>query len=183
MAAEMYTSGRAKSSAAFWLYRTEASQRQRPPGRLRGIRLCLRAPNGVSTGHIGRQTSLHLPQAGWRLFARADLHVGPGRILERLELAGAGLAGRDLAAAFARQPGAPVGPPGAGVLGGAFEPRVRILGQLCIGPVGVFVSPGRIHDARNVPRRAKHELRWSRERLGAWIARAPRRDVILLGRD
>src|SRR4029450_9951856 len=68
------------------------------------------------------------------LAVRADAHVGPRRVGQRLELALARDARRDLLARALAHPRLPVGPPRALVLLRAREPRVGRRRERVVGP-------------------------------------------------
>src|SRR5688572_27160242 len=87
------------------------------------------------------------------------LDVGTGSVLDRLQLAAAGLVGLDHAlAGEGSVPGRPIGPPGALVVLGTLVPVVRAGWQLVVEPVAVFAGSGRVDDAGDVAGAGQDEL-------------------------
>src|SRR5262245_51404354 len=77
------------------------------------------------------------PEVPTRRGSIPHLHKAPGRVLERLELAGAGHARRHFLRAELLEPGEPIRPPGARVFLGLRDPfvHVGIRGRLWSVPV------------------------------------------------
>src|SRR3981189_2619568 len=81
-----------------------------------------------------------------------DLDIASGRILDRHELAAAGLARRNFGPVLRLDPLEPVRPPRAGILLRFFEPGIEAGARgPGSGPVLVFHLAGGIDDAGNVP--------------------------------
>src|SRR5262245_62717653 len=67
------------------------------------------------------------------------LHISPRRVLDRLELAAAGLARRHLLRALLLEPGQPVRPPGARMLLGLGEPILDLAARQPLQPDPVLI--------------------------------------------
>src|SRR5215813_3967033 len=88
----------------------------------------------------------------------SDPNIASRRVLQRRELAAAGLACRDLGCIPRFDPVEPVRPPGTRMLLGLCEPPVEIgAGWFWSGPVLVLHLVGGIDDAGNVTRAGQHE--------------------------
>src|SRR5712671_548635 len=114
------------------------------------------------------------------LILRPDPDIRARRVLDRGELAVAGLAGRYLAAGVFRDPAFPDRPPRIRTLGRAGEP---FLGGRRVGvvlPMAVFAAR-RIDDAGDVARGRQHEFDRPGIELRRSISRAPRRDMVVAG--
>src|SRR5262245_5873653 len=126
------------------------------------------------------------PMPNWRITwssCAAHLDVRAGRILDAGELAAAGLAPRNLAAAMAGNPFRPVGPPRPLVLLGAVQPGLRVFRQGFADPIAILVGCRGIDHAGNVAGRTEDEADRPRDQLRTGIGRAPRRNVIFAGRQ
>src|SRR6516162_10097174 len=122
----------------------------------------------------------------YALSGSLDAHVGAGGVLDRLELAVAGAPRLHLPAAEFRDPLAPFGPPGSGMLHSTREPlvgRSRRRGVLIIDrPVAVLLGGRRVDHPGDVTRGREAELDRAAIEPGRREGRLPRRDVILAGR-
>ena len=83
---------------------------------------------------------------------------------------------------MARDPFLPDGPPGAGLLLGAFQPGVGRGRQLGIGVVGIFLGVRMVHHAGDMAGPGKHEFARPGEELSRGVGRLPGRDMVFLGR-
>src|SRR5262245_32004106 len=110
-------------------------------------------------------------------------YEAPGRVLERLELSGAGHARGYFLRALLLEPGEPVRPPGTWMLLGIGEPfaHLGIGGRLRSYPVLILLLGWRVDDARNMARSRQHEADLSAEIARAEQHRPCRRDVVLAG--
>src|SRR5947209_1285702 len=100
----------------------------RGTGRDSGLRA-----NSTSPGE--RPVARHAVRSGGYGSAQPHLYIIPRRVLDRLQLAVTRHARRHLLLAKRTDPAVPVGPPGAGNLGGALEPLLGIRRQFRIDPV------------------------------------------------
>src|SRR5438045_7305122 len=107
--------------------------------------------------------------------------VASGRVLDRLELTAAGLAGWRLGRALGLEPFDPVRPPRSGMLVRPGEPAFEIADRPAAGPVAVFLLGRRIDHAGNVAGTGQHEFDRTSKELRAEERRFRRRDVIFAG--
>ncbi len=87
---------------------------------------------------------------------RPDPHIFSRRVAERLEFLSARLAGRDFCIVLRLDPGVPVRPPRAGMLGRGGNPCVKLALRLAAGPILILVFGRRIDDARDMAGAAHH---------------------------
>src|ERR1700722_16275329 len=133
------------------------------------------APRGSAVRGGGRENL-----ADRRRALAPHLDVAAGGILDRGELAAAGLARRDFLGVAFLDPGDPVGPPRSRMFSALADPAFEVfaLGGVA-GPVLVFHLAGRIDDAGDMAGAGQYEAHRAAEARGADINRFRRRDVIL----
>src|SRR6266851_8629453 len=86
------------------------------------------------------------------------LDVAAGGVLDRFELAAAGLSRRHFGGILIFEPLRPIRPPRAGPLLGLLDPALEVAERGSIAPIGIFHRLGRIDDAGDVAGSVQHEL-------------------------